>query len=316
MHYLYFFALIASFLIPGDFSYAYSENFPWIAPKSLTILGSPFIDVVLDVHGEFIESCNLKIGEIQTLSASDVKKIFFMYKGAFPEDPIRVTRKEPLSLTEDQLANLGITSLRNGNPYFNYLKQTEYGPAFNELDQFRLVLRCPNQEDTLCYFFQNVPECSTELCLSPDGGYTLIDSELFISGYCIESFLKKTGNQAQKIMLDLNNSRIACQFRDRIWSLLPYIDVLFLSESSTEALTGISHPTIARRLLSRVIPMIFIQNVSEDGSRIYFIQNGKEAAYCSKQDLQQIVLGFLFGYINNNVVDYCFHSTDLLIDNA
>ncbi|MFJ1509162.1 hypothetical protein SBV45_00510 [Chlamydia crocodili] len=316
MHYLYFFALMVSFLIPGAFSCAYSEEFPWIPPKSLTLLGSPFIDVVLDVDGEFIESCNLKIGEIQTISASDVKKIFFMYKGAFPEDPIRVTRKEPLSLTEDQLANLGIKSFRNGNPYFSYLKQTEYGPAFNELDQFRLVLRCPNQEDTLCYFLQNVSEYSTELCLSPDGGYTLIDSELLISGFCIESFLKKSRNQSQKIMFDLNNSRIAYQFRDRIWSLLPHVDVLFLSENSTEALTGIANSTVARRLLSRVIPTIFVQNISEDGSYIYFIQNGKEAAYCSKEDLQQIVLGFLFGYINNNVVDYCFHSADLLNDNA
>lgn len=316
MHYLCFFTLMASILMSGAASRAYAEDFPWVAPKSLTILGSPFIDVVLDVDEEFIENCNLKIGEIQTLSSFDIKKIFFMYKEAFPENPIQVTRKEPLSLTEDQLANLGIASLRNGNAYFNSPKHAEHGPAFNELDQLRLILCCPHQEDTLCYFSQEAPESSTELCLSPDGGYTLIDSELFLCGFCIESFLKRTESQTQKVLLDLNNSRVASRFRDRIWSLLPYIDVLFLSEGSIEAITGISNPTTARRLLSRIVPTVFVQNASADKVHIYFIQHGKETAYSLKQDTQQIVLGFLFGYINDNVVDNYFHSSDLLFENA
>ncbi|WP_375793603.1 hypothetical protein O1W69_00530 [Chlamydia sp. 12-01] len=315
MHYLRFFVLITFFLIGRAFPSAYSEDFPWIAPKSLTVLGNPFIDIILDVQKDFIENCSMQVGEIQDISSSDIKKIFFMYKEAFPENPIRVTRKEPLSLTEDQLANLGIISLRNGEPYLHYLKQTAQGPAFNELEQLRLILRCPNQEDTLCYFLQETPG-STEMYLSPDGGYTLIDSELFICGFYIESFLKKVGDRSCKIMLDLNNPRVARQYRSRIWSLLPYIDVLFLSESSTEAITGMSDIAMGRRLLSHIVPTIFIQNTSAEVSRIYFIQHGKETAYSSKLELHQIVLGFLFGYINDNVVDYCFHSTDLLLENA
>ncbi|EPP32259.1 putative exported protein, partial [Chlamydia psittaci 84-8471/1] len=47
MYYLCFFILIISFLTGRAAPVACSEVFPWIAPKSLTVLGSPFVDVIL-----------------------------------------------------------------------------------------------------------------------------------------------------------------------------------------------------------------------------------------------------------------------------
>ncbi|WP_366223505.1 hypothetical protein [Chlamydia buteonis] len=316
MYYLCFFVLITSILIGRAAPVACYEVFPWIAPKSLTVLGSPFIDVILEAPKEFIEKCDVKVGEIQNINSSDIKKIFLMYRETFPENPITVTRKEPLSLTEDQLANLGFISLLDKPPYLNYSKQTEYGPALNEWDHLRLILRCPNQEDTFCYFLEETPKYLPGLSLSPDVGHTLIDSDLLIYGCYIESFLKKAGSPNHKVLLDLNNPHIVHQYRDRVWSLFPYIDVLFLSEESTKSLTGMSNTILGRRLLSHIIPTVFVQNISEEKSRIYFIQHGKETVYSSTQELQQIVLAFLFGYINDNVIDYCFHVGDLLLENA
>ncbi|ADZ18994.1 MULTISPECIES: carbohydrate kinase family protein [Chlamydia] len=316
MYYLCFFILIISFLTGRAAPVACSEVFPWIAPKSLTVLGSPFVDVILETPKEFIEKCDVKVGEIQNINSSDVKKIFLMYRETFPDNPITVTRKEPLSLTEDQLANLGCRSLLNKPPYLNYSKQAEYGPALNAWDHLRLILRCPNQEDTFCYFLDETPQSLAGLSLSPDLGYTLIDSELLIYGCYIESFLKKAGSLNHKILLDLNNPHIVHQYRDRVWSLFPYIDVLFLSEESTQSLTGMSNTILGRRLLSRMIPTVFVQNIAEEKSQIYFIQHGKETLYSSTQELQQIIFAFLFGYINDNVMDYCFHAGDLLLENA
>ncbi|WP_348663728.1 hypothetical protein [Chlamydia vaughanii] len=316
MHYLSCFLLsLALVFVQGSTLHAYPVAFPWIAPKSLTVLGSPFIDIVLNVDKKFIESCNLEIGEIQYVDSNDAKRIFFMYKEAFPESPIVANRKEPLNLTEEQLANLGIASLRNSKPYTQYLKYTEYGPAFNELDQIRLILRCTGKEDTLCYSFYDIKEFtkrSIELLSFSSNGYTLIDSELFVCGCHIENFLINAKNQGNKILLDLNDSRIASQFKGRIWSWLSYVDVLFLSEDSMKVLSGISESSRAREFLSRVVPSIFVQ----DNLRIYFTQHGKETLYSSKENPQQLVLGFLFGYINDNVVDYCFHSADLVVENS
>ncbi|WP_349821298.1 hypothetical protein ABCH17_03745 [Chlamydia abortus] len=316
MYYLCFFILITSFLTGHASPVASSEVFPWIAPKSLTVLGSPFIDVILETPKEFIEKCDVKVGEIQNINSSDIKKIFLMYRETFPENPITVTRKEPLSLTEDQLANLGCISLLNKPPYLHYGKQAEYGPALQAWDHLRLILRCPNQEDTFCYFLEETPKSLAELSLSSDVGYTLIDSDLLIYGCYIESFLKKARGPNHKILFDLNNPHIVQHYRDRVWSLLPYIDVLFLSEESTKSLTGMSNASLGRRLLSHMIPTVFVQNTAEEKAQIYFIQHGKETVYSATQELQQIVLAFLFGYIHDNVIDYCFHAGDLLLEHA
>lgn len=292
MCYFRFFLLF--FIVFNNFS-SYAISFPWGGPKSLTILGSPFLDVVLDTSREFIESCGLKVGESQPIAGHEIKRIFLLYKESSSTSCIFATRKEPLNLTEEQLANLGISSLRNGQQH-SYFGYTEYGPAFNELDQIRLILRCPGQRETICYSTKGVQESmqrSMELLLG-NSGYLLVDSELFLCDCTVENFLNKAKKMGNKILLDLINSAVALQFRERIWSCLSYIDVLFLSENSIQALTGFPHVLQGKQFLSRIVPSIFVQNPSQ----VCVTQHGEEIVYSTLNNSQEMVLNFLFSYIN------------------
>ncbi|EPP37749.1 hypothetical protein BOKEGFJH_00022 [Chlamydia avium] len=275
---------------------SYAVAYPWAPPKSLTILGSPFIDIILDTTREFIESCGLIVGENQPVTHTEIKRIFLMYKESFPTNCILATRKEPLSLTEEQLENLGISSHRN-EQHHNYLEYTEYGPALNELDQMRLILRCTDQEDTICYSVKKARENmqrAREL-LEESTECILIDSELFLCEYDIENFLTKAKEMGNKILLDLINPTIALEFRERIWSWLSYVDVLFLSKNSIQTLTGLPNILWGKQFLSRIVPVIFIQ----EESQVCVAQHGEEIVYSTPNNPQETMLNFLFVYINN-----------------
>ncbi|WP_284441929.1 hypothetical protein [Chlamydia gallinacea] len=306
MRYHRFFLL---FFIIFNSSSFHAISFPWEEPKSLAILGSPFLDVILDTSKEFIESCGLKVGESQPIASHEIKRIFLLYKESSSINCI-FTRKEPLSLTEEQLANLGISSLRNGQQY-GYLEYTEYGPAFSELDQIRLRLRCPGQRETICYSIKGVQESmqrSMELLLG-NTGYLLVDGELFLCDCAIENFLNKAKKMGNKILLDLINSAVALQFRERIWSCLSYIDVLFLSENSIQELTGLPYVLQGKQFLSRIVPSIFIQSPSQ----VHVAQHGEEIVYNTPNNSQEIVLNFLFSYINTHA-DIGVNSSICLIE--
>lgn len=298
MRHLQAFSLLVVCILFGGFA-AYGAPFPWGSPKSLTILGSPFTDIILDTSKDFIESCGLKLGESQPVENHEIKRIFLMYKESAPTSCIFSTRKEPLSLTEEQLANLGISSLRNGQ--HSYLEYTEYGPALKELDQMRLVLRCPDQRETVCYSMKGVQESTQRALelLSENQGYLLIDSELFLCNCDIENFLNKAKKMGNKILLDLINPIVVLQFRERIWSWLSYVDVLFLSEDSIQAFTGFPYTLQGKQFLSRVVPSIFIQ----EQSQVYVAQHGEEVVYNILNDPQEMLLNFLFSYINSYKVD-------------
>ncbi|WP_201456672.1 hypothetical protein [Chlamydia sp. 17-3921] len=288
------------------------EDSPWNHPKHLTILGSPFIDVVLDVDPTFIQKCCLEIGGIHPVESSKIKDIFLLYKETFPETHIVTQRKEPLNLSQEQLSGLGFVCRRNDEIPFDGNDFFSNGPVLQQLDQIRLILHSSPYKDTLVYSFQRAKTFFQKKwffeILSLEG-YTLIDSQLMLYEDCIEKVLKEAKNRRNKILMDLGDLKIITTFQSRIWSFLDQVDVLFLSEDSGKALVEIPDITRAVDVLAHVVPTLFVY--SHDSIQI--IQKKQKILHrCNRESLSQLIPGFLFGYMNQGSLEYCFRCVQSL----
>ncbi|ANH78348.1 hypothetical protein [Candidatus Chlamydia sanziniae] len=286
------------------------DNFVWQSPKRLTLLGNPFIDVILHVNPDFMQQCQIEVGTVCHRDKVEVQKVFLLYKKTFPNAPILIQRKEPLNLSQDLLNSLGILCIRNEEIHNIDGILIESGPALKKMDFLRLILHCPDSPESLLYSVQETGPHSTRLLIPSlvPQGYALIDGELLLFSDSIENFLHEAKKKKNHIMLDLNDPHIVSTFLNRLWPLLNDIYVLFLSEESAKALTAIPDLAKASRLLSHTVPILFIY--SEHAIRI--LQEGKEIFSTCNQDLTERITGFLFGYINHGSLDYCLHCADSL----
>ncbi|AAD18693.1 hypothetical protein ACH8ZP_02750 [Chlamydia pneumoniae] len=280
-----------------------SESFSWETSTCLTVLGIPFIDIILTTNEDFVAQCGLQIGTISSTNNAKIKEIFLIYKEKFPEASISFKRKEPLNLSQSHLSDLGILCMRNGETYAEGMANKENGPALKQPKDLRLVLRCPNQPDTLLYSEKEAEKgIETNTCLC-NQGYTLLDGQLILYGDSIEKFLKETKRKNNHTLVDLCDSQVVTTFLGRFWSLLNYVQVLFLSEDSAKILAGIPDLAQATQLLSHTVPLLFIYT----NDSIHIIEQGKESSFTYNQDLTEPILGFLFGYINRGSMEYCFN---------
>ncbi|WP_100934579.1 hypothetical protein [Candidatus Chlamydia corallus] len=289
-----------------------SESFSWGDSPYLTVLGTPFIDIILTTEEHFITECDLQIGTISSTNHAKIKEIFLIYKEKFPEAAVFFKRKEPLNLSQSDLSNLGILCMRNGENYAEGMISEENGPALQQPKYLRLVLRCPNQPDTLLY---SEREDETTIGTGPylcNQGYTLLDGQLVLYGDSMEKFLKETKRKNNQTLVDLCDLQVVTKFVNRFWTLLDYIQVLFLSEDSAKILAGIPDLAKATHLLSHTVPLLFIYT----NDSIHIIEQGKESSFTYNQDLTEPILGFLFGYINRGSMEYYFNCAQSLLGDA
>ncbi|SPN73672.1 hypothetical protein C10C_0511 [Chlamydia serpentis] len=288
-----------------------SEASFWENRLYLTILGTPFIDIILEIDQNFIAQCGLETGVIFPTDSSKIQEIFLKYKEQFPKTRVCFKRKEPLNLSPYRLSNLGIRSMRNGENYTEEMINKENGPALQQPKYLRLVLRCPNAPDTLLYSKEGEQAIGTMPQLLKQG-YTLIDSRVAFYGDSMEKFLKETKKNDNYTLFDLSDSEIVSEFLGRFWTLLDHVQVLFLSGDSAKILSGIPDLAIAKRLLSRIVPLLFIYT----NNSIHIIEAGKESSFSYNQDLTDHIAGFLFGYINRGSTEYCFNCAQSLLGEA